>query len=107
MLLPLPLLPLLLLLLLLPLTVASLLIPLLTHALDAIAFSDNPPPRGPHPGARKVDATTANQGFHKASDKDGWQVSPVMRHGQGSHGLDAGKNVFQSCFFDTSRITKG
>ncbi|XTI86534.1 hypothetical protein V2W45_1341431 [Cenococcum geophilum] len=57
-------------------TAASLLIPLLTHALYVIAFSDNPPPRGPHLGAQKVDATAANQGFQKASDKTTGRFRP-------------------------------
>ena len=41
-----------------------------------IAFSDNPPPRGPHLGAQKVDATAANQGFQKASDKTTGRFRP-------------------------------
>ena len=56
-------------------TVASLLTPLLTHALYVIAFSDNPPPRGPHLG-QKVDAAAANQGFQKASDKTTGRFCP-------------------------------
>ena len=85
-------------------TVASLLTPLLTHALYVIAFSDNPPPRGPHLG-QKVDARQRIKASRKRQTR---RLAGFARHETWAKVATVsmrGKNVFQSCFFNTSRIT--